>query len=208
VTIERPGESSPVGSAVLVIALLTPVAWSPPGVDPAAWRTALAEDVVDLLAPLPQVEAAIAGEAADLPLARSIGWPSMKVYELEHATLRSALLAASAAGHERAAVIFADAPDLPAMLIGKLVRPLTTRPVAVAPAVDGGLLGIAANLPVPEWLPDLDGTTGDARQARAGAPSPTLVASSPAWHRMRGPLDLRRLDPALDGWEATRALLS
>lgn len=193
---------------VLVVVLLTPVRWAPPGIDPVEWRTALAEDSVDLLAPLPQVEAAIAAVPADLGLARSIGWPSMKVYEVKQASFRCALEAAAGEGHERAAVIVADAPDLPAMLIGKLIRPLTTRDVAVAPALDGGLLGVAARLPVPEWLPDLDTEDGDVRQARAAAPEPTLVAGAPAWHRLRGPLDLSRLDPALDGWETTRALLT
>ena len=193
---------------VLVIVLLTPVRWAPPGVDPADWRAALAEDTVDLLAPLPQVETAIAADPADLGLAGSIGWPSMKVYELKHATFRAALQAAADEGHERAAVIVADAPDLPAMLVGKLIRPLTTRDVAVAPALDGGLFGVAARLPVPDWLPELDTEDGDVRLARAAAPEPTRVAATPAWHRLRGPLDLSRLDPALDGWETTRALLS
>ena len=63
---------------VLVVVLLTPVAWAPPGVDLTEWRAALAEDTVDLLAPLPQVETAIAAGSADLGLARSIGWPSMR----------------------------------------------------------------------------------------------------------------------------------
>jgi hypothetical protein len=193
---------------VLVVVLLTPVRWAPPGVAPDDWRAALAEDTVDLLAPLPQVETAIAAGPADLGLARSIGWPSMKVYELKRVTFRAALQAAADEGHERAAVIVADAPDLPAMLVGKLIRPLTTRDVAVAPALEGGLFGVAARLPVPEWLPELDTEDGDVRQARAAAPEPTRVAAAPAWHRLRGPLDLSRLDPALDGWETTRALLS
>jgi hypothetical protein len=193
---------------VLVVVLLTPVGWAPPGVDVAEWRAALAEDTVDLLAPLPQVQTAIAAGSADLALAGSIGWPAMKVYEVKQVTFRAALHAAADEGHERAAVIVADAPDLPAMLVGKLIRPLTTRDVAVAPALDGGLLGVASRLPVPAWLPDLDTEDGDVRQVRSAAPEPTKVAATPAWHRLRGPLDLHRLDPALDGWETTRSLLS
>jgi hypothetical protein len=195
-------------SRILVIALLTPVGWAPPGVDPDAWRAALAEDVVDLIAPLPQVQPAIAAVEADLPIASKIGWPSMPLYEVKRASLRSALEAAAGGEHDRAAVIFADAPDLPAMLVGKLLRPLSTREVAIAPALDGGLLGVASRLPVPAWLPDLDGEKGDVVQARAAAPKPTMVAATPAWHRLRTPLDLHRLDPALEGWDATRALLS
>jgi hypothetical protein len=197
-----------VSEPVLVVALLAPVSWAPPGIDVATWRAALAEDVVDLLAPLPQIQPAIAATAADLPLAAKIGWPTMPVYEVKQATPRAALEAAAADGHQRAAVIVADAPDLPAMLVGKLIRPLSTRAVAVAPAVDGGLLGVAAQLPVPGWLPELDLETGAVTDARSAAPSPTMVAATPAWHRLRTPLDLHRLDPGLDGWDATRALLS
>ena len=192
----------------VVIVLLTPVAWAPPGVERGAWRAALAEDVVDLLAPLPRIQPAIGAVTADLPLAAEIAWPSMRVYELKRASVRAALQAAAADGYQRAAVIFADAPDLPAMLVGKLLRPLSTREVAVAPATGGGLLAVAACLPVPDWLPDLDPDTGDPAHARLDAPRPGMVAAAPSWHRLRGPADLRRLDPALDGWEATRALLS
>lgn len=191
-----------------VIALLVPVAWAPPGTDPESWRAAMAEDVVDLLTPLPQVQPAIAAVAADLPLAAEIAWPSTRIYEVPAPTVRAALAAAAADGHERAAVVLADAPDLPAMLIGKLLRPLSTRAVAIAPADGGGLLGAAACLPLPEWLPELDTETGDVVAARRPAPQPTLVAAAPGWHRLRGPDDLRRLDPALDGWEATRAILT
>jgi hypothetical protein len=197
-----------VSDAIPVIVLLTPVRWTPPGIDLLRWRTALAEDVVDLLAPLPQVAPAIAAVTEDLPLAAQIAWPSMPVYELKAPTVRTALQAAAAEGYDRAAVIFADAPDLPAMLLGKLLRPLTTRHVSIAPATDGGLLGIASRLPVPGWLPDLDPEAGTVVQARTAAPEPTLVAGAPGWHRIRTPLDLHRLDPALDGWDATRTLLT
>jgi hypothetical protein len=195
-------------ASTVVIVLLTPVRWAPPGIDLQTWREALAEDVVDLLAPLPQIQPAIAAVEADLEFAAKIGWPTMPVYEVKRATPLAALAAGARDGHQRGAVIFADAPDLPAMLVGKLLRPLTTREVAVAPATDSGLLGVAALLPVPEWLPDLDTEVGNVVHARAAAPRPTMVAAAPAWHRIRTPLDLQRLDPALDGWDATRALLA
>jgi hypothetical protein len=191
-----------------VIVLLVPTPWSPPGIDPSAWRAALAEDVVDLIAPLPLVQPAIAAVAADLPLASKIAWPSMPLYELPTLSVRAALEAAAADGHERAVVIMADAPDLPAMLIGKMIRPLSTRIVAVAPAAGGGLLGLATRLPVPEWLPDLDTETGDVITARRPAPDPTMVAAASGWHRLRSPEDMRHLDMGLDGWDATRSLLS
>ena len=90
----------------------------------------------------------------------------------------------------------ADAPDLPGMLIAKLLRPLTTRPAAAAPATGGpGLLGLAARLPAPEWLPaaGLDELTP--QDLRRLAPRPADVARTPGWHRLRGPDDLARLDP-------------
>lgn len=191
-----------------VIALLVPVVWNPPGVTLHDWRAALAEDVVDLLAPLAQVAPAIAVAEEDRDLAEAVAWPSMKVYVLSRPTVDEAFAAAAADGQEQAAVICADAPDLPAMLVGKLFRPLTTRPVAVAPAHGGGLLGVAARLPAAGWLPPLDVDATDPASMGLGAPRRGLVAQTPPWHRLRGPDDLRRLDPALEGWDATRALLS
>jgi hypothetical protein len=211
-----------------VIALLVPVPWHPPGIDPVAWRTALAEDLVDLLATLNEVEPAIAATAADRPLAAAIAWPGMPVYEVPAATPAAAFTAAAADGYDQAAVLAADAPDLPGLLVGKLLRPLTTRTLAIAPATtltvpaadppsrpdaaagsDGpGLLGVATRLPAPDWLPDLDLDHGSVSALRAAAPSRPQVATSPGWRRLRGPADLSTLDPAVEGWDATRTLLS
>ncbi|GGM32878.1 hypothetical protein ACFFX1_04950 [Dactylosporangium sucinum] len=191
-----------------VVTLLAPVTWSPPGVDLETWRAALAEDVVDLLAPLPQIQPAIAAVAADLPLATKIAWPSTRIYPVASPTIGAALRAAEADGHDRAVVVLADAPDLPAMLIGKLIRPLSSKTVAVAPSHTGGILAVATRLPVPEWLPDLDADSGDVASARRPSPDPSQVVSAPGWHRLRGPDDLRRLDLGLDGWDATRSLLT
>jgi hypothetical protein len=47
--------------------LLTPVRWAPPGVAPVAFRSALAEDLVDLLAALAQADGAIAATPVDRP---------------------------------------------------------------------------------------------------------------------------------------------
>jgi hypothetical protein len=191
-----------------VLVLLLPPRWTPPGIDPYGWRSALAEDVVDMLATLAEVEPAIATTAADRALAAEIAWPGMPIYEVPRASPADALAAAGADGYTEAAVLPADVPDLPGLLIGKLLRPLTTRGVAAAPAYDGGLLGIAARLPAPGWLADLDLDAHDLAALRAAAPGAGAVASAPGWHRQRGPLDLTRLDPGLEGWAATRALLT
>ncbi|MEU8072070.1 hypothetical protein [Micromonospora sp. NPDC048169] len=203
----------------VVVALLGPVTWSPPGIDPTRWRAALAEDVVDLLATLNEVETAVAVTARDRWLADAVVWPGTQVYEVTEPTPNAVFAAIigdqavhedGAAGYDQVAVVAADTPDLPGLTLGKLLRPLTTRPVAVAPAEGSGtgLLGVAARLPVPAWLPALDLDTTAPTEVRRAAPSPGDVAVTAGWHRLRGPADLAALDPAVEGWEATRALLS
>jgi hypothetical protein len=191
-----------------VVAQLVPVTWHPPGVDPAKWRSALAEDVVDLLAMLAQAEPAIATTPDDRPLANEIAWPGMRIYEVPTGTVLPVLAAATRDGFEQAAVIAADAADVPGMILGKLLRPLETKPVAVAPGgPDGGLLGVATRLPPPAWLVDHDLDTASATLLRRTAPRPGDVQSTPEWRRLRGPANLASLDTALEGWENTRALL-
>ncbi|TDB72268.1 hypothetical protein [Micromonospora sp. KC721] len=192
----------------VVVALLVPAAWAPPGIDPVSWRTALAEDVVDLLATLAEVETAVAVTPEDRRVAEAVVWPGTVIHEVPEPTVNAALAALT--GYDQAAVVAADAPDLPGLILGKLLRPLTSRPVAVAP-VDGdppGLLGVAARLPVPAWLPALDLDTAVPADLRRAAPVPGDVAVTPAWRRLRGPVDLAALDPAVEGWENTRTLLT
>lgn len=167
----------------------------------------MAEDVVDLLAMLAQADPAIAGLPEDRALIEEIAWPGMRRYEVPTRNVLPVLRAAGADGFEQAAVIAADAPDVPGMILGKLLRPLSTKPVAVAPAAGGGAFGVAARLPVPGWLVDHDLETANAMHLRRTAPQPGDVQSTPEWHRLRGPGDLARLDQALEGWENTRHLL-
>ncbi len=193
----------------VVVALLVPVPWHPPGVDAVAWRTALAEDVVDLLARLAQAEPAIAATPADRGLAEEIAWPGMRIYEVPTATVLPVLAAATADGFDQAAVIAADAADVPGMILGKLLRPLEKKAVAAAPGgASGGLLGVASHLPAPRWLADHDLDTATPMTLRRTAPEPSAVESTPDWRRLRGAADLATLDPALEGWDNTRTLLS
>ena len=174
----------------------------------AAWRAALAEDVVDLLARLAQAEAAIATTAEDRRLAEEIAWPGMRIYEIPRATYLPVLHAAAADGFDQAAVIAADAADVPGMILGKLLGPLENKAVAVAPGGAGnGLFGLATSLPAPGWLADHDLDTATAQLLRRTAPRPADVTSTPEWRRLRGPAELSSLDPALEGWDNTRALL-
>ena len=159
----------PVTRRVIVV-LLNPVTWAPPGVDLGKWRHALAEDVVDLLATLNEVDPAIAATAEDRSLADAVAWPSMQVYDVPSATINAALAAAAADGYEQAAVIAADAPDVPGLILGKLLRPLTTKTTAVAPAEGGaGLLGAASRLPAPAWLPELTFDSEAASELNSGS---------------------------------------
>ncbi|MFG1602877.1 hypothetical protein [Actinoplanes sp. NPDC049265] len=186
----------------VVVALLVPVTWSPPGVDLEAWRAAMAEDLVDLLARLAQATPAIAATPADRGLADEIAWPGTTIYDVATATIRPVLEAAAKDGFDQAAVIAADAPDVPGLVLGKLLRPLERKPVAVAPG-----LGVATQLPPPDWLADHDLNAATPMALRKSAPQPGDVESTPEWRRLRGPADLAGLDPALEGWENTRALL-
>jgi hypothetical protein len=63
-------------------------------------------------------------------------------------------------------------------------------------------------LPAPDWLPEIDLDTTAPDAVRAAAPRPADVVVTPAWRRLRGPADLASLDPAVEGWDATRLLLS
>ena len=194
----------------VAVALLAPPAWAPPGHDPARWRVALAEDVLDVLATLADVVPAVALRPGDSDLASRVGWPGLRAYEVASLDVATVLAAAAADGFDEAVLLAGDVPDLPGMLIAKLLRPLTTKPMAAAPdtARPVGLLGLAARLPAPGWVPaaELDELTPHA--LRRLAPEPTDVAPAPGWHRLRAPADLARLDPRLEGWDATRALLT
>jgi hypothetical protein len=192
----------------VVAALLVPVTWSPPGVALDDWRAALAEDLVDLLARLSATTAAIACVPADRKLADQIAWPGMLVWEVPSVTIRPVFSAAEADGFDQAAIVAADAPDVPGMVLGKLLQPLDAKALAVAPGgPGGGALGVAARLPLPEWVADVGLDEASAQALRRGAPVPSEVTTTAAWRRLRGAQELASLDVGLEGWENTRAVL-
>jgi len=80
--------------------------------------------------------------------------------------------------------------------------------VAAATATGGGLLGLACRLPAPAWLPPVDLDRASVAQLRAAAPHPGALAEVPGWRRLRDPHGLAALDPAVEGWAATRTLLA
>jgi len=156
---------------------------------------------------LAQAEPAIATTPVDRALAEEIAWPGMRIYEVPTATVLPVFEATTKDGFDQCAVIAADAPDVPGMILGKLLRPLENKAVAVAPGGSSGLLGVATSLPAPDWLIDHDLDTASATLLRKTAPQPGDVQSTADWRRLRGPADLATLDPALEGWENTRSLL-
>jgi hypothetical protein len=193
----------------VVAAVLSPPAWTPPGVEARTWRLAMAEDLLDVLARMVEVDAAVVVGPGDDGLRSVLGWPGLRWYGVQSAVITDVFAAVAASGeYDHAALVVADAPDLPGLHLAKLLRPLTSRPVAVAPATDGsGVLGVATRLPIPAWLPALPLSGLSVARVRASAPRPAEVAVTAGWHRLRGPDTLDRLDPRLEGWEATRLVL-
>jgi hypothetical protein len=185
---------------------------APPGVDHDEFALAMVEDVVDLVAGMQEVEAALA-LTHGFDAARETVWPGMPVCELPaQFTLVDVLDELARWGADEGTVVAGDAPDLPPLLLGKLHSALTAAEVAVCPADGGGLVALASRLPVPEWLRAADFPVNlDSAEIlsalRRVAPRRSLQIG-PGWHRVRGPMDVVRLDPGLEGWDATRALLS
>jgi hypothetical protein len=156
----------------------------PPGVDPEAFRRAMLDDAFEVLDDLANVTASVADEA----------------------TPYAALLVLAARGATIGVVTSGDAPDLPGLLVGKLYGACEDAQAGVLPASDGTLTALASRLPPGDWLRGitLDSTLAD---VHAAAPANAVVVG-PGWHRLRRPEDVSRLDPRLEGWHATRALLS
>lgn len=186
--------------------LASPGAAGPPGTDPEEYRLALLEDTYEVVAGLEFVTPVLALTGPD-PAAEAITWPGTPI--LRVAGLSDLLRALGERGAEQAVVVAPDAPDLPSLLLGKLFRALGSGRVVVCPAENGGLVALGARLPAPGWLDGIDlDTPGAPARLRAAAGEPGAVRSAPGWHRLRGPADLARLDPGLEGWDNTRALLS
>ncbi|GAA4481667.1 hypothetical protein GCM10023191_000840 [Actinoallomurus oryzae] len=178
---------------------------TPPGADPEEFRLAVLEDTYEVVAGLEFVTPVLALTAPDAE-AEAITWPGTEI--VRTTGLRPLLDTLADLGADQAAVVAHDAPDLPPLLLGKLFRSLGGGEVAICPAKDGGLVALAARLPAPPWLEDVDLDTPDApRRLRAAAARPGAVRSGPGWHRLRTPADLSSLDPGLEGWDNTRILL-
>ncbi|MFC5830009.1 DUF2064 domain-containing protein [Nonomuraea insulae] len=175
---------------------------APPGVDPREFLEAMAEDTYEIVAGLELVTPVL---ITSVPGLDDIVWPGTEVITIaEGEPLKTTLRGIQA---DQIAVISADAPDLPPLLIGKLFRELGRAEITVCPSEDGGAVALACGLPAPAWAdPDLD-AYDVVKDLRDQAPGPRRVATTPGWHRLRTRDDLERLDPGLEGWDNTRALV-
>ncbi len=180
---------------------------APPGVDATDFLTAVAEDAYELVAGLDFVSPVVVTSVSGMEEIVWPGTPVVEIPDLSGSALVEAAFAALPYG-EQAVLLSADAPDLPPLLIGKLFRELGRARIAVCPDAGGGTVAFAAHLPYPGWaavgFDDLD----PIKALRASAPGSRMVARGPGWHRLRTPGDIRLLDPGLEGWDNTRALLS
>ncbi|MFI9594031.1 hypothetical protein [Nonomuraea sp. NPDC052265] len=176
---------------------------APPGVDPRQFLEAVAEDTYEMVAGLELVTPVL---ITAVPGLDDIVWPGTEIITIaEDEPLRSVLGRLSG---DQVAVINADAPDLPPLLVGKLFRELGRAEITVCPAAGGGAVALACPLPLPGWAdPDLDDPDVVAT-LRAQAPGPRRVATTSGWHRLRTLDDVERLDPGLEGWDNTRALIT
>jgi hypothetical protein len=195
---------------VAVLAARPPHA-APPGVDGEEFRLALLEDTYEVVAGLELVTPALVVAPHGDRDAEAVTWPGTAI--VRETGLGPVFAALHALGAREAALVAPDAPDLPPLLIGKLLRALGGAPASATPAAGGGLVALAARLPLPGWLSaaleTVDLNTPDALALlRAAAPRPGLVPTGPGWHRLRTPADVALLDPGLEGWENTRALLA
>lgn len=175
---------------------------APPGIDGAAFAAAMAEDVFTVVGELDGVDEGIAYTPDWAALAQRIRWPQTWLIAVPTGNgAAAALAAAAAAGYSEAVLVAADAPDLPALHLAKVFSAMGTSSSAGAVSVTGGLVLLATRLPAPTLA--CGATGGDLDGSLPPGARETLP-----WRRLRRPADLARLDPGLEGWEATRALLS
>jgi hypothetical protein len=209
----------------VVLADAGAAAAAPPGIDGRAFALAMCEDVIELVGELSIVHPAVLtvsrGDLSWAADVRDLCWPGTPVADAAKVAGGAAVLAglafAARGGADAAAVVAGDAPDLPGLLLGKLFRALGSAEVAVSTSGAGELVALAARLPAPAWLSaevaGLDAGSADAAAdpvsgLTAAAGEARRVATGPPWHRLRAPADVRLLDPGLEGWASTRALLS
>ena len=189
----------------LVHAASGAAAAAPEGVEADGFAWACLADCYEVAADLVGVASGIAGP----PQVAELLWPGawhlpdgLGVVELAQRVTGRA---------DELVVLTADAPDLPGLVLAKMFRVLHRVDLVVAPQRNGGgCVAIGLALPLRDWLSEdvLDLQRCPVAQLPSDRVGRSRWALAPAWHRLRSPDDLARLDPGLEGWEQTRALLA
>ncbi|HEY5822624.1 MAG TPA: hypothetical protein VIT20_11650 [Propionibacteriaceae bacterium] len=185
----------------LVLARYSAGGGTPPGIDRDTFARTCLADTYEVLADLVGVTAGIVGpaETQDLLWGDGLWRPDQPVLTLA---------ASLAADFDELVCVTADVPDLPGLVLAKMFKVLHRVDLTFAPARNGpGCAAVGLALPAAAWVPepDLDAS----RDALvAAAPSRNRCVLSPDWHRLQTAEAVNRLDPRLEGWEETRALLS
>jgi hypothetical protein len=178
---------------------------APPGIDPGRFAAACLADTYEAVSDLSEVRTGVAGppEVAELLWPGALHLPG----ELSIAEIADQLKNEA----DELVVVPADVPDLPGLVLAKLFKVLHRVDLAIAPERGGtGCVALGLALQVATWLPAERLSLDDDPypQLVELAPDPRRVVRGPDWHRLRTPADVHRLDPGLEGWDETRALLS
>ena len=190
--------------AAVVLARYDASSAAPEGIAPDAFAAACLLDSYEVLADLIGVRSGISGP----PEVAELLWPGALQLPAD-ITVRT--IAGQLSGQvDELVVIPADVPDLPGLVLAKLFKVLHRTDIAIAPERGGaGCVAIGVSLPLAEWIPDdaFDLDHNPFGRLSAIAPRKSRFALAPTWHRLRMRADVTRLDPGLEGWEETRALL-
>jgi hypothetical protein len=190
--------------AAVVLARYGASSAAPEGIDPASFAAASLLDCYEVVADLIGVKSGIAGP----PAVADMLWPG--ALHLPTDITVGAMADQLGGVADELVVLPADLPDLPGLVLAKLFKVLHRTDIAIAPERAGaGCAAIGVSLPLAEWIPDdaFDLDHNPYPRLSTIAPRRSRWALAPTWHRLRTPADVSRLDPGLEGWEETRALL-
>jgi hypothetical protein len=200
-----PTESATRRRVAIVLARYDASSAAPEGIAPEAFAAACLLDCYEVVADLIEVTSGIAGP----PSVSEMLWPGALRLPADVTVPTMAQQLSETA--DELLVLPADLPDLPGLVLAKLFKVLHRTDIAIAPERGGsGCAAIGVSLPLAEWIPDDAFHLDDNPYSRLSAIAPrrSRCTLAPAWHRLRTPADVSRLDPGLEGWEETRALLA
>ena len=191
--------------AAVVLARYDAASAVPEGIDPADFAAACLLDAYEVVADLIGVKSGIAGP----PSVAEMLWP--EALHLPTGITLGAMADQLSGDADELVVLPADLPDLPGLVLAKLFKVLHRTDIGIAPERAGnGCAAIGVSLPLADWIPHdaLDLDHNPYSRLSAIAPRRSRCVLTPAWHRLRTPADVHQLDPGLEGWEETRALLA